>query len=474
MENNYLFNLVYTPGNTLDVLNRIEDEKAKGKLHILYQQYQKIFGYKSNFILPYRENDKNKSIIILNNPDDVERIARIHVKKTPYLKPLLYDSIISTTSVDHWKDQRRAFQPAFSVNEKLVNLIPISEQRTKFCLRILEKNLDAQTNTASDFDLYAFFLNETLAQLLLAMFGFSEKFEKETNAKIRESFRGENIIYAKEYAFKLLVETSKANGPLSQAIMERESGLKSKREEFGNALIFSFAGHDTTANTLTWLIFEICKNPDVYEKLQNEIDKFWESKKTDIELADFKKLPYMTRCIMETLRLWTAIPNGTSRELEKDEQITAKNNEMVTVKKGQYIQIPNWTRHRNPILWGKDVDKFNPDRKFKDDEVWNDSVFASYNPNSNRFSPFTYGPRDCIGKNFSQIEMRIILLYLLRDYRFSLPYNQLNKYSQSDISLNMATLGPRNIKNNSLYDKSLAMYFNYEKRAKNIRYSSKL
>ena len=472
MENNYLFYLFYSPGNTLDVLNRIRDEKAKGKLHVLYQEYQKKFGYNSNFILPYRENDINSSIIVLNNPDDVERIASTHVKKTPYLKPQLYDSIISTTSVEHWKDQRRDFQPAFSVNEKLVKLIPISEQRTKYSLRILEKNIDIETNTANNVDLFDFFLNETLAQLQLAMFGFSEKFEKETNTKIRESFRGENIIYAREYGFKVLKELQKANGPLSQAMMERESCLKSKREEFGNALTFSFAGHDTTANTLTWLMFEICRHSDVYEKLQCEIDKFWESKETDISLADFKKLPYMTRCIMETLRLWTAIPNGTSRELQKDEIITGINDKSVTVKKGQYVQIPNWTRHRNPNLWGDECDKFNPDREFKDDELWNDSVFASYNPNSDRFSPFTYGPRDCIGKNFSQIEMRIILLYLLRGFSFSLVPTQISKYSDSDISLNQATLGPRNINNTSLYEKRLGMYFNYKIRNKVVIHSN--
>ena len=85
MENNYLFYLFYSPGNTLDVLNRIRDEKAKGKLHVLYQEYQKKFGYNSNFILPYRENDINSSIIVLNNPDDVERIASTHVKKHPTL-----------------------------------------------------------------------------------------------------------------------------------------------------------------------------------------------------------------------------------------------------------------------------------------------------------------------------------------------------------------------------------------------------
>jgi cytochrome P450 len=61
----------------------------------------------------------------------------------------------------------------------------------------------------------------------------------------------------------------------------------------------------------------------------------------------------MTCSIMETLRLWTSIPNGTNRELQHDEYILGKNDKKIKVKKGTYVQIPNWTRHRNPLLWGR-------------------------------------------------------------------------------------------------------------------------
>ena len=122
--------------------------------------------------------------------------------------------------------------------------------------------------------------------------------------------------------------------------------------------------------------------------------------------------------------------------------------------------MPNWTRHRNPKLWGEDVNSFNPDRDFVDEEIYNDKGLASFNPNSPRFSPFTFGPRDCIGKNFSQIEMRIILLHLLKNFTFTLPKKQLNTYNQDTISINLQTLGPRNIYNENLYQKKLGMYVN--------------
>jgi cytochrome P450 family 4 len=229
-------------------------------------------------------------------------------------------------------------------------------------------------------------------------------------------------------------------------------------------MIFSFAGHDTTGNILSFLMYEISNNPELHYTLQTEIDLFWRmQKERPISYEDFKRLPFMTRCINETLRLWSPIPNGTFRELIEDDYIIGIADTKVFVPKGTYIQIPNWSRHRNPLLWGNDAHIFNPNREFKADEIWNNTVINSYNPSSKRFSPFTYGPRDCIGKNFSQIEMRIILLHLFKHYTFSLTEKQMNTYNQEDLGLNQFTLGPRDIydyNKNGLYVKVKKRLFN--------------
>ena len=52
------------------------------------------------------------------------------------------------------------------------------------------------------------------------------------------------------------------------------------------------------------------------------------------------------------------------------ENIIGLDGQEVILEKGTYCQIMNWTRHRNSKLWGKDVDIFNPNREFKDSEIW--------------------------------------------------------------------------------------------------------
>merc|ERR1712070_54896 len=87
-----------------------------------------------------------------------------------------------------------------------------------------------------------------------------------------------------------------------------------------------------------------------------------------------KKLPFMTRCIMETLRLWPVVPNGTFRQLSYDDEVKGPGGKMVKLPKGTVVQVTTAGRHRNPDLWGETANQFNPDRKWEDDELWHDQV----------------------------------------------------------------------------------------------------
>jgi len=447
--NEGLYEALYSPVfaidiNYFEVLHEIEKQSLIGKDHILFKNYQKLHAksLSDNIVIPYLDvvNSILTDLILISHPDDCQRITMKHTKKIPNFTPLFYDSIISTTDTKQWKQQRMEYVNAFSPIE-LNNILKISNKRAKNCSKILMRKAKYGKDKVN---MSEFFLNETLAQLQLAMFGTSNEFQEETNKKIRDAFGGKGEGYAREYVMSLMEEINKSNGPLSLSFKDRRKDLSSKTEEYGNALIFSFAGHDTTGHTLTWLVFELCKNQTWQRKLQREVDHFWDIQNDDnISTKDFRRLPFMTRCIMETLRLHTPVPNGTFRELIEDEEIRGKKG-MVKVPKGTYVQIFNYSRHLNKDLWGEDAEDFNPEREFEGNELWNDEIYAFYNPSTKRFSPFTYGPRDCIGKNFSQLEMRLILLHLFKDFHFILDDRQ-NKEIFNNHEINKATMGPMDL-----------------------------
>ena len=436
-------NSVYT------VLKEIHSYFLQGIEHKLYEKYKNKYcdSDLSNILVPYLENNTIKDLIIISNPEDSQYLAKIHRKKNPKIENILLDSVLSTTDVQHWRNQRDELIMPFIPNN-LEKLIPILYNRAIKSCEYLNKYNNANINISN------FFLNETQAQLQLALFGVDSEFEKNTNKKIRNAFSGKGEKgYVRKFSLELIenIKNNKFNGPLSKALLN--SPMETDTELYGNAILFTFAGHDTTGHTLTWLIYELSKNLNIQSKLQKEVDNFFLIKDyKNIKLEDFELLPYMKRCIAETLRLWPAVANGTYRELLFDDYITI-NNEDISIPKGTYIQIPNIYRHRSKELWGYDALIFNPDRDFLDKELWYGNTFSGTNMESERYSPFSFNPRSCLGKSFAHIEMRIILLVLLKEFTFLLPQN--SKINEKTIEFNMGTMGPRDFKNGR--DHSLLM-----------------
>ena len=268
----------------------------------------------------------------------------------------------------------------------------------------------------------------------------------------------------------------KIRGPLSAVLAEKLGGgantfmegfdqLDEKTQQrlnaqtdFGNAFIFAFAGHDTTGHTLTWLTYELAKNPSIQQRVVDEVDAFWDQygdrpigtgEANSVEFVEFMKAsPFLTKCITETLRLWPVVPNGTFRQLSHDDYVKGPNGQRVLLPKGTFVQVTTVGRHRDKELWGEDADIFNPDREWQDDELWHDQVYAARNPHSPRFSPFTHTPRDCIGKNFAQMEMRTILTQVFKNFTFKLSEKEQSselKGTSVTRGMNNGTMGPRDV-----------------------------
>jgi cytochrome P450 len=171
-------------------------------------------------------------------------------------------------------------------------------------------------------------------------------------------------------------------------------------------LTFLFAGHETTATTLTWAFYSLAQNPSAYERLQNEVLSVLGNKTP--ELTDLKKLPYSLQVIKETLRLYPSA-YAFGRTAKKDLTLGK-----YKIKKGQVVLVSPYIVHRRADYF-ENPTQFNPDR------------FSSENETSltrNTWIPFGMGVRACFGRQFAMMEAQLILVLLTQKYHFELSSNE--------------------------------------------------
>ncbi len=158
-----------------------------------------------------------------------------------------------------------------------------------------------------------------------------------------------------------------------------------------------FAGHETTARTLTYTWYALASNPNVAEKLHNELDTVLGDRTPTLE--DLHHLPYTLQVIKEVLRLYPPAPFYVRDSIAEDE-LEGFNTQGLPV-----LLSPYYT-HRHPEFWENPLE-FNPDR-------WTPDQEANRHPYA--YHPFAAGQRVCIGNNFSLLESHILLSLLAREY----------------------------------------------------------
>jgi cytochrome P450 len=164
-------------------------------------------------------------------------------------------------------------------------------------------------------------------------------------------------------------------------------------------LTFIAAGHETTARGLSWLLYLLTHDPRSMAKVYSEVDAVdldsppstWQS-----------KLPFLTACFDEAMRLYPPAPFLT-RMARKDDRFG-----LAFVPAGGYLFLNLYALHRHRLLW-EQPDSFKPER-FMDR--------ASANIGKYQYLPFGVGHRTCIGGHFAVLEATIILVLTLRRYRF--------------------------------------------------------
>jgi cytochrome P450 len=163
---------------------------------------------------------------------------------------------------------------------------------------------------------------------------------------------------------------------------------------------FLFAGHDTTAVAVAWVLYSLGRHPDIQKKVQEELYSIFGSSNRDVTNADLMDMKYLECVIKETLRICPSVPL-IARDSGEGIQIGE-----YFIPPGVSIGIPTACLHRDSRYFPEPRD-FNPDH------------FLPENNNKRHpfaYVPFSAGPRNCIGKKFAQMEEKVILSWILRKY----------------------------------------------------------
>ncbi|KAJ8728458.1 hypothetical protein PYW08_016843 [Mythimna loreyi] len=172
------------------------------------------------------------------------------------------------------------------------------------------------------------------------------------------------------------------------------------------AVLFFFAGFETVSSGMSFLMYELALNPDVQERLVQEIKETDAKNGGKFDFNSIQNMPYMDMVVSELLRLW---PPGIAldRVCTKDYNLGKPNEnaeEDFIVRKGTGIAIPVFPIHRDPQFFPNPT-KFDPER-FSEENKHNIPTFA--------YMPFGIGPRNCIGSRFALCEIKVMAYQILQ------------------------------------------------------------
>ncbi|MCU1599651.1 MAG: cytochrome [Frankiales bacterium] len=173
----------------------------------------------------------------------------------------------------------------------------------------------------------------------------------------------------------------------------------SEDEVRAEAMTLMLAGHETTANSLTWTWHLLSRSPKVAALLRQEVVG------TEPTYAGLRDLPFTTACIAEGMRLY---PPAWILEREVTEDLVLDG---YVIPRGSIVVASQYALHRDPRWW-RDPETFDPTRWLVDGRFDED---APGQPRGAWF-PFGAGTRQCIGESFAWAEAVLVLARLARHW----------------------------------------------------------
>ncbi len=176
----------------------------------------------------------------------------------------------------------------------------------------------------------------------------------------------------------------------------------SDRQVRDEILTLLFAGHETTANALSWAWYLLAQHPEVEQRLRTELDDALGGHQPTLE--DLPNLPYTRMVLEETMRLYPPAWSFGRKAIANDEVGG------YAVPANTWVWLSPYVTHRHPLFW-ENPEVFDPER-FTAERVAARPRYAYF--------PFGGGPRMCIGSHFAMMQAQLVLATVAQVYQFRL------------------------------------------------------
>ncbi|KAG0068712.1 hypothetical protein BGZ89_004185 [Linnemannia elongata] len=214
-------------------------------------------------------------------------------------------------------------------------------------------------------------------------------------------------------------ERASGNGETGDEYADMIAGKLTDRAVQTEALVFLIAGSETSSTAITVALMYLVKHPKALKRLREELDQATASNPTGAlpTYDQVRKLTYLTACINESMRLRPVAATGLPREVTEDTIMGGYN-----IPKGTIVLAQISELHHNADYFPE------PNNFFPERWIPEESPFPPIQDFT--FYPFSAGTRNCVGKNFAMMEMRLILATILTTYDIEYVPRQREDYVQ--------------------------------------------